>query len=544
MKAILLVRVSTQAQDFTEQEREIYQMAINDGYKPEDIIPICEKESGIKLEEEDRAGLNRMKELIESGIGVNCVYCWEVSRIARRKKINFSVLEYLTDHKVQLIIKNPSITLFNNDGTINEGAEVVFTLFSKMAESEMRTKKERFKRSKDARRKQGYYTGGRITYGYMIAEDKKLVPNPEEAEIVKMVFTMYLTGKYSRKSLTDELKSTGFFTDKSNTAAYQFVCDMLTNCAYIGKPTSITSRHKYRTDGNVYPAIIAEDVFEKCQVISKQNMSETKKVHTDIYFGKGIIRCPKCGHILSINKTTIQYRCRKCDDRTGYNINMVDSGLWTYAADKYSAFLKKDIEGLRESYEIQITLLEQKIATANAEISSIKDRMEKVEYKAYVEGGMDIAKADRFLSELNKKVADKQKEIINYESQKTDYSNLLLQYSGEYDGEYIDDVDGITDDKVRYDIITQMIAWATVERVEGTQFFNILTIYDKERNATKLLLNGRTHQIFSKFTPDGVGIEEIEGAYLPRFEMDAYIKAKKAEALRAYKERKRPIPSK
>ena len=35
MKAILLVRVSTEAQDFTEQEREIYQMAINDGYKPE-----------------------------------------------------------------------------------------------------------------------------------------------------------------------------------------------------------------------------------------------------------------------------------------------------------------------------------------------------------------------------------------------------------------------------------------------------------------------------------------------------------------------------
>lgn len=29
-------------------------MAIDDGYKPEDIIPICEKESGIKLAEEER----------------------------------------------------------------------------------------------------------------------------------------------------------------------------------------------------------------------------------------------------------------------------------------------------------------------------------------------------------------------------------------------------------------------------------------------------------------------------------------------------------
>ncbi len=40
-------------------------MAIKDGYLPECIIPVCEKESGIKLAEEERAGLNKMKELIE-----------------------------------------------------------------------------------------------------------------------------------------------------------------------------------------------------------------------------------------------------------------------------------------------------------------------------------------------------------------------------------------------------------------------------------------------------------------------------------------------
>ena len=54
MKAILLVRVSTKTQDFDEQERAIYEMAIKDGYSPDDIIPICEKESGIKLSEEER----------------------------------------------------------------------------------------------------------------------------------------------------------------------------------------------------------------------------------------------------------------------------------------------------------------------------------------------------------------------------------------------------------------------------------------------------------------------------------------------------------
>ena len=81
-KAILLVRVSTQKQDFDAQEKELYNMALSDGYADNDIIPICEKESGIKLSEEERNGLNRMKEVIAEG-GVTCVYAWEISRIAR-----------------------------------------------------------------------------------------------------------------------------------------------------------------------------------------------------------------------------------------------------------------------------------------------------------------------------------------------------------------------------------------------------------------------------------------------------------------------------
>ena len=50
-KAILLVRVSTERQSFDAQEQELFQLALSDGYAESDIIPICEKESGIKLKE-------------------------------------------------------------------------------------------------------------------------------------------------------------------------------------------------------------------------------------------------------------------------------------------------------------------------------------------------------------------------------------------------------------------------------------------------------------------------------------------------------------
>ena len=516
MKAILLVRVSTEAQDFTEQEREIYQMAINDGYKPEDIIAICEKESGIKLAEEERAGLNRMKELIEAG-GVDCVYCWEVSRIARRKKINFSVLEYLTEHKVQLIIKNPSITLFNRDGSINEGAEVVFTLFSQMAESEMRTKKERFKRSKDARRKQGYFTGGFVLYGYTTDEDKKLIIHPEDSEVVKMIYQMYLTGKYSYRSLAKEVQAMGFFADKTFTTAQTAIKKILCNTAYAGVPSADGSYTKLKTEGNVYPPLVTLEMVEKCKKIAEGNIILPKKKYSTVYFAKGILRCPDCGKVMMAVKSRNFYHCTKCGNKNIININMVDSALWLCASPLYVQKMETKVEGQKEYYETQIVLLNQKIEVAQNDIKGIQKRAEAIEQKAYVDGVMDIAKADKFLAELNQKIEAKQKEITTFQNQIRDFESLLFQYKGEYEGEYMEDVNGITDDSVRYDIIHQMIKWASISKYENNKMLTEINIYDYLDNKHSYLLDSRNHKIYTEYTPEGKGIVEAEGAYIQRF---------------------------
>lgn len=517
MKAILLVRVSTEAQDFTEQEREIYQMAINDGYKPEDIIAICEKESGIKLAEEDRAGLNRMKELIEAG-GVDCVYCWEVSRIARKKKINFSVLDYLTEHKVQLIIKTPAITLFNRDGSINEGAEMVFTLFSQMAESEMRTKKERFKRSKEARRKQGYFTGGFILYGYTTDELKRLVPKKGEADVVRMLYTYYLTGRYSYRSLAKEVRENGIFLDKSFATTQTAIKKILTNTAYAGVPSADGSYTKLKTEGNVYPPLVTLEMVEKCKEIAKKNIIEPKKKYSTYYFGKSILRCPECGKVMMAVKARNFYHCTKCDCKTLININMVDSALWVVAAPLYTVKMQNRAEGQKEHYELEISLLKDKITVANNEIAKLQERAEKVEYKAYVEGTMSITKADSFISELNTKITAFRKQITTYENQIREFENLLVEFCGDYDGTFIEDVAYIKDEQIRYDIIHQMIKMATITRIEGYKMRTIITIWDVNETKHQYLLNSQNHKIYSKFTEDGIGIEEVEGAYEERFQ--------------------------
>lgn len=515
MKAILLVRVSTQAQDFTEQEKEIYQMAINDGYKPEDIIPICEKESGIKLDEEDRAGLNQMKQYIEAG-GINCVYCWEVSRIARRKKINFSVLEYLIQNKVQLIIKNPYITLFNPDGTINEGAETIFTIFSQMAESEMRTKLVRFKRTKDARRKQGYFTGGILRYGYTIDAEKKFIPHPTEAEIVKMIFTMYLTGRYSFRSLAKELQTIGIFTDKSFTTAQTAVKKILTNSAYAGVPSAEGSYTKLKTEGNIYPALVTIEMVEKCKEIAKKNIIEPKKKYSTLYFGKGILRCPICGKVMMAVKARNFYHCKSCATKSIININMVDSALWTVAAPLYRERMLNNDKSQKEYYERQIELLKHKVEVAQNDVAGMDDRANKLYEKIYVDGTIDAKKGQAMLDKINANRTAKLKEISDYNSQINSFNSLLFEV-GDYDGELVDEVSNITDDKVRFDIIHQVIRWATIEKLEQSKMLTVIRIYDYMDNEHKYLLDSRNHKIFSKFTKEGIGTEEVVGAYEQRF---------------------------
>ena len=142
-----MVRVSTEQQSYDAQMQELHDLALKSGYPEKSITPVAEKESGIKLSEEERAGLNRMKELIETG-EYDCVFAWEISRIARRKKILFSILEYLIDRKIQLVIKEPYIHLLKPDGSIDEGSETIFTLYAQLAETEMRNKMARFHRAK------------------------------------------------------------------------------------------------------------------------------------------------------------------------------------------------------------------------------------------------------------------------------------------------------------------------------------------------------------------------------------------------------------
>lgn len=90
MKAIGLIRVSTQAQQLESQSVKVKEAMIRDGYKEDEILLIEDKESGSKISEEERSGLTKLKRIIDME-QIEAVYAYEVSRISRLSSVVISI---------------------------------------------------------------------------------------------------------------------------------------------------------------------------------------------------------------------------------------------------------------------------------------------------------------------------------------------------------------------------------------------------------------------------------------------------------------------
>ena len=492
-KCILLVRVSTDRQDFTEQEKQLYEMAKRDGYNDNSIIIIAEKESAIKLSEEERNGLNKMKQAIDDNNDINCVYAWEVSRIARRKKVLFSVLEYLTDRKIQLIIKEPYLQLLKSDGSINEASETIFTLYAQMSESEMRNKAVRFKRTKDTNRAQGRYTGGFVQFGYKVNEaTKQFEINEDEAAVVREVFDMYAGGHHSTLSIAQEMKARGVFQGYMNSIKVR-VSKMLVTKSYTGAPTSENKRQPSATDGNVYPPIVSEELYNKVQDLLKENVKNPKKVRrsNDVYLGIGLLRC-SCGHLMDVRRDNRLYRCPQfeCKGKGYFNANVVDSAIIWEAQRYYGQILKRKTSDFKADVEAEKQILNQKINQNKKEAIEIEAKIDKLQDDYYT--ASSTLSESRFKSLMAKLLAQKdenKKQANNYmaESERIEKKSKLI--NTDYYDSIISSLYNFNENAVEIkNIIDEIIKGVTVVKADGNKYKIEIEINDNFNDGRRFTL--------------------------------------------------------
>lgn len=160
-------------------------------------------------------------------------------------------------------------------------------------------------------------------FGYNM-KDGRYVINEEEAEIVRLIFDMFLKGQGMRK-ISSHLRQLGVKNHYGNYIDNRGVEYILYNPCYVGyvrwnpHGRSASARNFGNSDDilkKAHDPIISEDVFNHVQKL----LSELKKAHqkyaredfqTAIYALKGLVKCDNCGSTLVYSPASKGLQCHK-----------------------------------------------------------------------------------------------------------------------------------------------------------------------------------------------------------------------------------------
>ena len=197
MNVVIYARVSTINQNVNRQINELTEYANKENFNILDVI--TETITG-KKEWKTR----RLAEILDVK-NVSGVLIWEFSRLGRNTADVLSIINILNESKIWLYSKKENLRTLDFDLKINPTTQLILTMLSGFADLERTTTVERSISGLINTVKQGNWTGGVfIPYGYR-REDKKLVIDEYEANIVKEIFETCLNRKYGSGKIADFL---------------------------------------------------------------------------------------------------------------------------------------------------------------------------------------------------------------------------------------------------------------------------------------------------------------------------------------------------
>jgi DNA invertase Pin-like site-specific DNA recombinase len=492
-KVLIFVRVSTEAQELEEQKKEMIDFVKLHGYNDGDYIILEEKgASAIKLNDKYLNMVNVVKSYIDEGT-IDCVAVWHINRLGRRDDVLIELKNLFIDNKIQLLVKNPSIQLLNPDGTLNSGAELAFSLFATLVKQDMAERKEKFRRTKKANAAKGKFNGGvNLRFGYRVNEDKFFVEDEVDGPIVRLIFELYSTGKYSSHKVAIELNSRGILTSAGKTISAWLVNGILRSECYYGAAIE-------EWNNRVYPAIISKDIFDACAAIRESNkVIERRKLDgdTNVNLAAKLIRCTECGNLYTSH--TDQYSCcshnpketHYCPNNLRINKKVIDGLCWRVASAIHMDYLIDMSEDKLEEYNREIEIIDQKIATLLSKIDGIEAKKQRV-VEAYIEGLINAQNKTIKLNKIQEEVSIYTRDLNALKEAKNRLYGLIESYTKKEDVEvFLNSMDS-TDEGNKYDIVHQHIKGIRIERYQWGErkrpdakdnaiLIIITTILDKE----------------------------------------------------------------
>ena len=237
----------------------------------------------------------------------------EVSRFARNTVDTLQYTRELKAKGIEVFFINDNIRTLDSDG------ELRLTIMATLAQDESRKTSTRVKAGQEISMKNGIFYGNGNILGYkrketIISENKKEVDfiiDPEQAETVRMIFNMYLSG-YGLEQIKRELELQGRLTAMGKKIWYaSTISNILKNTFYCGVITyhkefvpDYLDQKKIKNHGEIehikvkgkHEPLITEEEFEKVQemLAGKRNKQSKGKPRRKTTWGR-LLMC-SCGN--------------------------------------------------------------------------------------------------------------------------------------------------------------------------------------------------------------------------------------------------------
>ena len=226
-----------------------------------------------------------------------------ISRFARNTVTTLETIRELKLLGVDVWFEREKIHSLSEDG------EFLLTLLSSFAQEESLSTSENQKWRVRKDFKEGKPTPTKIT-GYELVGDTFVII-PEEAEAVRLIFNLYLSG-LGKTAIAKELNARGIPSKNGGRWYESVIGKILTNEKYAGdmrlQKTFVTdhiSKRQVKNEGQLpqyyvrdaHEAIIDRDTFERVQAELQRRAEQhtPSKPHKDEYLFTGKIVCGQCG---------------------------------------------------------------------------------------------------------------------------------------------------------------------------------------------------------------------------------------------------------
>ncbi len=359
----------------------------------------------------------------------------EITRFARNTLDSIQYTRDLLSYGVGVFFQNDNIN------TLDEDSELRLTIMSGIAQDELRKLSSRIKFGHQEAIKKNVVLGNSRIFGYR-KDNKRLVIDEKEAEMVRELFDLYATDQYSMKQIEEIFWNKGYRNNNGKRICHSTMSNTISNPKYkgyyVGNKVKIidmfTKKQKFLPPeewvmfkdetGEIVPAIVSEELWEQANAVLKRRSRDVKNRqnqcnHPNLLTGK--MYCTHCGKL---------YYRKDSKDRKGNVLSRwICSGKINNGTDSCPSFtiyeeeikeilyevFKDTAEDAKLIIEEYTNLYTEMITkdTSSGDLQKLKDRLDLLSKKKSKLLEYNIAGqiSDRDFVEMNKQISEESAEV-------------------------------------------------------------------------------------------------------------------------------------